>query len=225
MTRQSSNKTSRLLTLSETERTKIATMPWMCSLALGKAPRMPAISSDASKKDIIHLDFCEILPFYFKINMFLFYGIPLTFRFSNNSSFPTRTPRRSQRPFPPCRPPENFWIWIQKNPSFYCPPWELFRRLRKRRGSVYTWRLVALLLGCCVLACFLLRLMLLIACGRLIAGVCRASCSCSCRCSSCCCCSCCGCGGGGAFCLPGTILLFADLLACLSITLCMQCML
>ena len=59
------------------------------------------------------------------------------------------------------------------------------------------------LLGCCVVACFLLRLMLLlIACGRLIAGVCRASCSCS--CSSCCCCSCCGCGGGGAFCLPGT---------------------
>ena len=106
-----------------------------------------------AKKDIIHLDFCEILPFYLKINMFPFYGIPLTFRFSNNSFFPTRTPRRRQRPFPPCRPPENFWIWIQKNPSFYCPPWELFRRLRKRWGFcvyVKVGCFVAWLLCCCM---------------------------------------------------------------------------
>ena len=39
-TRQRGNKTSRLLTVSKTERTKLATMPWMCSLALGNAPRM-----------------------------------------------------------------------------------------------------------------------------------------------------------------------------------------
>lgn len=78
----------------------------------------------------------------------LFFVFPLLSGFQTIHFFQPERHRR-QLPFPPCRPPENFWIWIQKNPSFYCPPWELFRRLRKRRGSVYTWRLVALLLGCC----------------------------------------------------------------------------
>lgn len=116
------------------------------------------------------LDFSEIHPFYFMksesrlICSFLFsifiasccvsvtsFKILLAFRFSNNSSFPTST---AQHPTP-CRP-ENFWIWIQKNPSFYCPPWELDLQRLRIFGGVYVYCIrEGWLLGCLVAACCL----------------------------------------------------------------------